>query len=68
VFLYWCEAQPPDALFHEIFAYRERWYSVLGVLIDDYQPHMTQRSPRWQTVHVPAETFAQISRPLVDLL
>ena len=37
------------------FEYRDRWYSVLAVTIDDYRQHMTQRSPKWQTVSVPAE-------------
>ncbi len=68
VFLYWCEAQPPDALFHEVFEYRERWYSVLGALVDDYEPLMTERSAKWRTVHVPAGPFGRISRPLRDLL
>lgn len=68
VFLYWCEAQPPDALFHEVFAFRERWYAVLAVPVADYRRHMTERSGKWQTVHIPAEAFGRISRPLMDLL
>jgi hypothetical protein len=68
VFLYWCEAQPPDALFHEIFEYRGRWYSVLAAEVDPYAEHMTRRSAKWQTMHVPAEHFARISRPLTELL
>ncbi len=68
VFLYWCEAQPPDALFHEIFCLRDRWYAVLATTVADYQQHMTPRSAKWQTVHVPAERFGQISRPLMQML
>jgi hypothetical protein len=68
VFLYWCDAQPPDALFHETFVLRERWYAVLAVMVADYVQHMRPRSARWQTVHVPAEAFGRISRPLMDML
>jgi hypothetical protein len=68
VFLYWCEAQPPDALFHEIFEYRDRWYAVLVVTVADYRRCMTQRSPKWQTVHVPAGDFNRIAHPLMELL
>jgi hypothetical protein len=28
IFVYWCDAQPPDGLFQEIFAHRERWYAI----------------------------------------
>lgn len=68
VFLYWCEAQPPDALFLETFSFADRWYAVLAVKIDEYRNHMTRRSVKWDTVHVPAERFAEISRPLMALL
>jgi len=68
VFLYWCEAQPPDALFQEIFTFRDRWYAVLAVKIAEYEALMTGRSPKWQTVHVPAAEFDRISRPLMELL
>lgn len=68
VFLYWCEAQPPDALFHEIFSHRDRWYSVMAVEVEAYRQAMTQRSSKWKTVHVPAATFARIARPLDEIL
>jgi len=68
VFLYWCEAQPADALFHEIFEFRDRWYAVLAARVDDYEAVMVERSPRWQTVHVPADAFARISRPLMEMI
>ncbi len=68
VFLYWCEVQPPDALFHEIFEYRDRWYAVRAVGVAEYARHMTQRSAKWQTVHIPATTFTRISQPLMHML
>jgi len=68
VFLYWCEAQPPDALFHEIFCFDDRWYAVLAVGVEEYRKHMARRSPRWKTVHVPATDFHRIARPLAQML
>ena len=68
VFLYWCEAQPPDALFHEIFEHDDRWYAVLGVPLDQYRKHMRPRSAKWKTVHVPAADFGRIAHPLDTLL
>lgn len=68
VFLYWCEAQPPDALFQEVFEYRERWYAVLAVRLSDYRRHMVERSAKWKTVHLPAAAFTEVSAPLMDML
>lgn len=67
-FLYWCEAQPPDALFQEIFESNGRWYALLAMRLRDYRAHMKQRSPRWSTVNVPAEAFSRLAVPLMDLL
>ncbi|MEM1165637.1 MAG: HYExAFE family protein [Planctomycetota bacterium] len=62
-FLYWCESQPPDGLFQEVYTYRERWYALRSVRLSDYAVHMVQRSARWKTVHLPIEAFAKFSRP-----
>ncbi len=67
-FLYWCDVQPPDALFHEIFEVGDRWYAVLGIKLADYRRHMKQRSPRWETVNMPAAAFNELSRPLMEML
>lgn len=67
-FLFWCDAQPPDALFHEVFEYGERWYAVLAVKLSDYTPHMRDRSAKWDTVSIPAKAFEQHSGPLNRLL
>ena len=68
VFLYWCDAQPPDALFHEVFEFNGRWYAVLAVTVGDYRASMSKRSERWETVHVPAAAFMGMARPLMELL
>lgn len=67
-FLFWCDAQPPDALFHEVFAYGERWYAVLAVKLSDYTQHMRDRSAKWDTVSIPAKAFTELSGPLMELL
>jgi hypothetical protein len=63
VFVYWCESQPPDALFQEVFEQRGRWYALRAVRVRDYKPAMKVRSPKWGTVHVPGEVFEKISSP-----
>ncbi len=63
VFVYWCEEQPPDALFQEIFESRGRWYALRCVLLSDYRANMKVRSPRWHTVDIAASRFEQISQP-----
>lgn len=67
-FLYWCEVQPPDALFTEIFECNNRWYALLAVKLSDYAQHMKQRSPRWKTVNISADAFNRVSKPLMDWL
>lgn len=63
VFVYGCEAQPPDALFQEVFAHDGAWYALRVVRVCDYVRAMKPRSPRWRTVHVPAAAFERISQP-----
>ena len=63
VFVYWCEEQPPDALFQEIFESRGRWYALRCVLLSDYRANMKVRSPRWRTVDIASSRFEQISQP-----
>lgn len=65
VFVYWCDDQPPDGLFHEVFEHRARWYSVRAVTVDDYAAAMKVRSPRWRTMHLPPGTFERLYHPLL---
>jgi len=64
VFLYRCEAEPPSALFQEVFEHQGRWFAVRAVWLDAYRDAMRQRSVRWRTVHIPTAAFERISRPL----
>jgi hypothetical protein len=63
IFVYWCDAQPPDGLFQEIFSHRDRWYAIRACTLADYAAHMRVRSPKWRTLHVSPRTFERISHP-----
>jgi hypothetical protein len=65
VFVYWCDGQPPDALFQEVFEHKAEWYALRSVRLNDYVRAMKPRSPRWRTVHVPSAAFERISQPFV---
>ena len=65
VFVYWCEAAPPEPLFEEMFELRDRWYALRAVTLADYAARMKPRSPRWRTVDLPTRAFDKIARPLV---
>lgn len=43
-------------------------YLFLAVRVDDYARHMKRRSPRWQTVTLPAEKFREVAIDLATLL
>lgn len=68
VFLYLCDAQPPDALFQEVFEDRGNWYAARAILLQHYREHMRVRSPRWRTVHLTTSDFERCSGPLGEHL
>jgi hypothetical protein len=68
VFLYRCQAQPPAALFQEVFEHQGRWFAVRAVWMDLYKDAMRTRSARWRTVHIPTEAFERISQPLCGVI
>ncbi len=61
VFVYWCEEQPPDGLFQEVFVFEGRWYALRAVPLDDYARWMKPRSPRWGTVDLSRRDFERVS-------
>lgn len=63
VFIYWCDEEPPDGLFQEIFEYQGKWYALRAVALAEYVAHMRTRSRRWGTVDLPPAKFEAISRP-----
>ena len=64
VFVYACDAQPPDALFQEVFEHAGAWYALRVVTLAQYAKHMKVRSPRWGTVDIARRAFEHISQPL----
>lgn len=46
------------------FRFRDRQYVFYGVWAQDYQAAMRQRSPKWETVWVPAAPYRQLRFPL----
>lgn len=65
VFVYWCESQPPDALFGEVFTHRDRMYALRCVPVDEYRRHMRVRSEKWGTVDLSSGDFRTLSRPFL---
>jgi hypothetical protein len=64
LFIYWCEAMPPAALFEEMMEHQDRWYAMRLVTVEAYAAHMRPRSPRWRTVHLPTSAYDRLSSPL----
>lgn len=52
----------------DLFAHRDRLYLARGVDAADYRDHMTARSPRWGTVHLPADDFRRLVMPFSAFL
>jgi hypothetical protein len=65
-FVYWIE--PPLAPEPGMYQYRERWYLLLGVDLAEYRNHMRRRSPKWETVALPAADFRMLARPIESWL
>ncbi|MGD9856781.1 MAG: HYExAFE family protein [Planctomycetaceae bacterium] len=47
---------------------RDRTYAFFGVWADEYGDAMRRRSPRWETVWLPAEPFQQLRAPISKFL
>ena len=66
-FVYWIDA-PPLVPEEGMFEFRDRWYLLLGIDLAEYRNHMRRRSPRWETVCIPADDFRQLARPIEQWL
>ncbi len=65
-FVYWIN--PPLMPQPGMFAYRDRWYWIMGIDLAEYRSNMRRRSPRWETVCLPASEFQSLARPLESWL
>jgi len=68
VFVYMLENVDIESDGREIYDYGSNRYVFLTVTVDDYCSHMSIRSPRWQTVTLPADSFRQCAVSLEQLL
>lgn len=64
VFIYWCQEQPPEPLFEEIFEFRDRWYALRAVEVRAYAEGMRVRSAKWGTMHLSHAVFERVSASL----
>jgi hypothetical protein len=68
VFAYKIENIDVDFDGQEVFDYDSARYVFFCVRLDDYRKFMTQRSPKWRTVTIPADKFRQCVTSLTDFL
>jgi len=68
VFAYKMENIDVDFNGRDIFDFDANRYLFLCVKLDDYRRFMKRRSPKWQTVTLPADKFRQCAVPLAELL
>lgn len=68
VFVYWCEDEPPGALFQEVFEFERRWYVLRSISLADYLSAMKVRSERWRTVDLTQHDFERLSEPFTPNL
>lgn len=69
VFAFWLhtDAEPPAGC-GTWWRWQERQYLLRGVPVALYAAHMRLRSPKWDTVCLPAAVFARLARPLHEFL
>ena len=68
VFAYKIENIDVDHNGTEVYTFDNNQYTFYAVKLDDYRTFMTQRSPKWQTVTLPAAKFREFAVPIKDLL
>lgn len=68
VFAYNIENVDVDFDGREIYDYDRKRYIFFCIGLDDYKKFMTQRSPKWKTVTLPAEKFRQCAVQMQNLL
>jgi hypothetical protein len=65
-FMYWVEA--PKRPVAGMFEFKDRWYLMMGVGLNDYRERMKKRSPKWETVDLARADFRSLARPLENWL
>jgi hypothetical protein len=62
MFVYWID--PPLSPETGMFEHQNRWYWLMGIDLSEYRNHMRRRSPKWETVCLPAKEFRSLARPM----
>lgn len=65
-FVYWID--PPLTPEPGMFEFRERWYLLMGIELNEYREHMRRRSVKWETVSLPIADFRSLARPIESWL
>jgi len=70
IFAYWLQSDPVPSLSilyddtPGIFCFQSRLYTFHAVELNAYRLALKVRSPRWQTVYVPARIFSHLAQPV----
>ena len=68
IFAYHFENVDVECDGREVYDFDQRKYLFLSVKLEDYRSYMTVRSPKWQTVSLPADLFRNCAVDLKTLL
>jgi len=68
VFAYRIENIDVDFDGREVYDFAQDKYVFFAVKLDDYRRFMKRRSPKWQTVTLPADKFRQCAVQMQNLL
>lgn len=64
VFVYWLVGTGQRLPTSYVHTFRDEHYSFLCIRLDDYQAHCRRRSPKWDTLTVPAPVFRKLATPI----
>lgn len=68
IFAYELENVDVDTDGREVYYFNDRRYMFLAISLSHYRAFMTDRSPSWQTVTMPAAKFRQFAIPARQLM
>lgn len=68
VFAYWLQGPPRSAPFEDTHFFRRRHYAFVGIRVADYAAAVRPRSPKWQTLSMPAGQFVRSVRDVGGFL
>jgi len=68
VFAYWLQGPPQRSPFADVHVFQQKHYAFAAVRLAEYLAAARPRSAKWQTLAVPAEQFAKMSRDIASFL